>query len=101
MSAIYWLRTPAHDYLVVPLDTYPDAHGDAESSPIANGCAFLEGHCDAPAFLARHPEIDVDTLAEKSGAPPQPCALGLGWHITDVDLERVVTDWDQGSGGTR
>ncbi len=62
----YWLQTPAHDYLVVPITEFPDAIDAANASKIANGVAYLEEDDDARAFLEGHPEIvraDIPTAS--------------------------------------
>lgn len=57
-TAPYWIIDPGHGWLAVPLDTYPDAldHGTGFGY-LAPGYAYLEEDCEAPAFLAAHPEI--------------------------------------------
>ena len=62
MSDLHWIVDPGHGWLRVDLRAYPDAldygTGFGYEDIKASHCVFLEEDCEAPAFLAAHPEID-------------------------------------------
>lgn len=60
-----WITDPGHAWLEVSLEQYPDAldYGTGWGyHDTRRGLAYLEEDCEAPAFLAAHPEIDPRAL---------------------------------------
>lgn len=101
MSEIYWLRTPPHDYLVVPLDAYPDAERFGNGmSPIFMGRIYLN-ESDTAFFLAGEGDLDPDTFPERheQHAPPPMVTVDMldehGFDIDDFLRTLYRTPWDE------
>lgn len=61
-----------HGWLAVPLADFPDALDFGTGfgyHDVANGTVFLEEDCEAPAFLAAHPDVSWVEVNDGTDSP--------------------------------